>query len=90
MVIDRCSVPWTESAFPYTYTCVGGTTTSVVASRAVIGSGIALPGIDTTAGTPNHLRVTLTFPGSAGNTFQDLDSTIDFTFDGVQRAGIPQ
>src|SRR5436309_536723 len=23
MVIDRCSVAWTESAFPYTYTCSG-------------------------------------------------------------------
>jgi spore coat-associated protein N len=89
MVVDQCSVPWTESAFPYVYTC-GGTTTTVVASRPVIGSGVALPGIDTTAGAANHLRVTLTFPGTAGNTLQDLDSVIDFTFDGVQRAGIPQ
>ena len=35
MVIDKCSVAWTESAFPYTYTC-GGTTTTVLASAPVI------------------------------------------------------
>src|SRR3954470_13347649 len=35
MVIDKCSVGWTESGPPYTYTC-GGTNSSVVASRAVI------------------------------------------------------
>src|SRR5438128_2158506 len=41
MVVDKCSVAWTESAAPYTYTC-GGTTTSVLASRAVIGANLAL------------------------------------------------
>src|SRR3954449_6638425 len=41
MVIDKCSVAWTESAAPYTYTC-SGSTSSVLASRAVIGSGLAL------------------------------------------------
>jgi spore coat-associated protein N len=30
MVIDKCSVAWTESGPPYTYTC-GGATSSVVA-----------------------------------------------------------
>ena len=37
LAIDKCSVAWTESGPPYTYTC-GGTTSSVLASRAVIGS----------------------------------------------------
>src|SRR3954464_2266601 len=43
MVIDKCSVAWTEagSSPAYTYTC-GGTTTSVLATRAVIGSAISL------------------------------------------------
>src|SRR5437870_3784538 len=41
MVIDKCSAAWTESGPPYTYTC-SGTTTSVLASRAVIGSAISL------------------------------------------------
>ena len=37
MVIDKCSVAWTEAGPPYTYTC-SGSTSSVLASRAVIGS----------------------------------------------------
>src|ERR687883_1752311 len=37
MVIDKCSVAWTEAGPPYTYTC-GGSTSSVIASRAVIGT----------------------------------------------------
>ena len=37
MVIDACSVPWTEAGPPYTYTC-SGATSSVLASRAVIGA----------------------------------------------------
>src|SRR5881396_2241348 len=41
MVIDKCSQAWTESGPPYTYTC-GGTTSSVLASRAVIGSNLTL------------------------------------------------
>src|SRR6476620_273443 len=40
MVIDKCSNPWTESGPPYTYTC-SGTTSTVLASRAVIGSAMA-------------------------------------------------
>src|SRR5579864_6041493 len=37
IVVDKCSVAWTESGPPYTYTC-GGTTTSVLTTRAVIGN----------------------------------------------------
>src|SRR5207244_3513407 len=78
MVIDKCSVAWTEagSSPAFTYTC-GGTTSSVVASRAVIGSNIAMSNLgSTTAGATDHLRLTLTFPSAAGNTFQGLSSTI--------------
>src|SRR3954452_23716121 len=57
MVIDKCSVAWTESGPPYTYTC-GGSTTSLVASRAVIGSGISLGSLAAlTAGGTDRLRV---------------------------------
>src|SRR5512132_4124751 len=50
MVIDKCSVAWTESGPPYTYTC-SGSTSSVLASRAVIGSSLALSGLSSlTAG----------------------------------------
>src|SRR5437870_9103861 len=41
MVIDKCSVAWTESGPPYTYTC-SGSTSSVLASRPVIGSTLTL------------------------------------------------
>jgi predicted ribosomally synthesized peptide with SipW-like signal peptide len=87
MVIDKCAVAWTESASPpYTYTC-GGATTSVLASRAVIGSNIALSGLaSTTTGSTDRLRVTLTLPGAAPNTMQGLSSTLTYTFVGSQRA----
>lgn len=86
MVIDKCSVAWTEAGPPYTYTC-GGTTTSVLASRPVIGSGVALANITTTPGTPNYLRLTLTLPTAADNTYQGLSSTLSYLFAGTQRAG---
>lgn len=87
MTIDRCSNAWTESgtAPAYTYTCAGST--SVLASRPVIGSNLTLAGLGLTAGTTNHLRVTLSFPTTAGNTFQNLSSVIDFAFTGTQRNG---
>jgi hypothetical protein len=81
-------VAWTEAgvAPAYTYTC-GGTTSVVLASRAVIGSGVALSNLTTTtAGNTDYLRVTLTFPSGAGNTLQTQSSTINFTFNGAQRA----
>ena len=87
MVIDRCSVAWTEGgvAPAYTYTCSGSTTT-VLASRAVIGSAIALSSLtSTTAGVTDRLRLTLTLPGTAGNTFQNITSTITYAFTGTQR-----
>jgi predicted ribosomally synthesized peptide with SipW-like signal peptide len=90
MVIDKCSVAWTEAgtAPAYTYTC-GGTTTSVLASRAVIGSNLALSNLTdlVTGGSgPDYLRLTLTLPSAAGNTFQNLTSTLTYTFNGTQRA----
>lgn len=87
MVIDKCSVAWTETgtAAPFTYTC-SGTTTTVIASRAVIGSSLALGSLGSlTAGGSDFLRVTLTLPSAAGNTFQGLTSTIGFSFDATQR-----
>jgi spore coat-associated protein N len=89
MVVDRCSVAWTESGSSpaFTYTC-GGSTTTIVTSRAVIQSSLSLAGLSalTAAGT-DHLRVTMTFPSSAGATFQGLSSTLTYSFVGTQRAG---
>jgi spore coat-associated protein N len=85
MTIDKCSVAWTESASPYTYTC-GGTTTSVLASRAVIGSNIALSNLSSlTTGSTDHLRVTLTLPAASPNAMQGLTSTVSYNFVGTQR-----
>ena len=87
VAIDRCSVAWTEAGVSpaYTYTC-SGTTSVVLASRAVIGSGVALSNLTTTtAGNTDYLRVTLTFPATAGDSLQTKSSTINFTFNGAQR-----
>jgi spore coat-associated protein N len=89
IAIDRCSQAWTESGPPYTYTC-GGSTSSVLASRALIGSNVALSNLTLTAGVTDHLRVTVSFPSAAGNTLQNQSSTVSYTFTGVQRAGTDQ
>ncbi|HEV7864144.1 MAG TPA: hypothetical protein VGR20_15645, partial [Acidimicrobiia bacterium] len=89
MVIDRCSVAWTESGVSpaFTYTC-GGSTTTIITTRAVIQSALAMASLSalTAAGT-DHLRLTLTFPSTAGATFQGLSSTLTYSFLGTQRAG---
>jgi predicted ribosomally synthesized peptide with SipW-like signal peptide len=87
--IDKCSQAWTESGPPYTYTC-GGSITTVLASRTLIGSGIALSNLTLTSGATDHLRVTVTLPSSATNTLQNQSSTISYTFTGVQRAATDQ
>jgi len=92
LVIQKCSSTWTEAgtAPAYTYTC-GGTTTTVLASRAVIGANMTLSGLSAvTAGASDNLMATLTLPASAGNTFQGLASTVTFAFTGTQRAATNQ
>jgi spore coat-associated protein N len=89
MVLTRCSSAWTESgpSPAFTYACSGSLTT-VVASRAVIGSNLSMPGLSAlNAGGTDHLRITLTLPSSAGTSFQNLSSVITYTFTGTQRAG---
>jgi spore coat-associated protein N len=85
MVIDKCSVAWTEAGPPYTYSC-SGATSSVLASRAVIGSTLSLSNLGVTApGATDHLRVTLTLPSGAPNSLQNQNSTITYAFTGTQR-----
>jgi spore coat-associated protein N len=86
MNIDKCSIAWTESGPPYTYTC-SGTTSTVLASRAVIGTDVSLSNMSSvTAGSTDRLRVTLTLPSGAGNSLQGQSSTINYTFTANQRA----
>jgi spore coat-associated protein N len=85
MVIDRCSVAWTESGTSpnFGYTC-SGTTSSVLASTAIVGSDLALANLSSlTAGATDHLRLTVTLPASAGNTFQAQSSTIQYSLTGT-------
>ena len=87
MVVDKCSVPWTEggSAPAYTYTCTGATS-GVLASHAVVGAALPLAGLASVAtGLTDHLRVTLTLPSTADNTFQNKSSSILYSFVGTQR-----
>ena len=86
MVIDKCSVAWTEAgtAPAYTYTC-GGSTTSVLTTRAVIGTNLSLSSMALTAGADNFLRVRLTLPSGATNTLQGQSSTISSAFTATQR-----
>jgi len=88
MVIDKCSAPWTEAGTSpaFTYVCTGPATTStVLVSRAVIGSNLALSNLGTlTGGATDHLRVTLTLPSAADNTFQNKTSTLSYVFTGTQ------
>jgi spore coat-associated protein N len=89
MVIDRCSAAWTESGSSpaFSYSCSGSTTT-IISSRAVIQSALTMAGLSAlTAGGTDHLRLTLTFPSSAGSSFQGLSSTLSYSFLGTQRAG---
>jgi spore coat-associated protein N len=88
--IDKCSTAWSEAGngttTPYTYSC-SGTTTNVLASRAIIGSNLTLNNLASlTAGNSDNLLVTITLPTSADNTFQGLTSTINFAFTATQRA----
>jgi predicted ribosomally synthesized peptide with SipW-like signal peptide len=87
VAIDKCSQAWTESgsAPAFTYTC-GGTSASVLAERAVIGSNVALSNLSSlAAGQTDHLRVTLTLPAGAPNAMQGLSSQLTYTFTGTQR-----
>lgn len=89
MVIERCSEAWTESGTSpaFTYACDGTRTkTTVLASRAIIGADLDLSSaLGLSAGTTNYLLVKVNLPTTADNTFQNLASTITYSFTGTQR-----
>lgn len=91
--IQRCSGgTWTESAFPYTYTCGGGgALADVLAIRDVIGANLALTGmLALNDNNSDDMVVTLSLPSTAGNSFQTLTSQILFTFNATQRTATAQ
>ncbi len=89
--VDSCDQKYDETVsggIP-TYDCAGNET-SVVAEEPVadlIGTGNATLTTGLNLSGANHLRVTWALPSSAGNTFQNLNSTIAVTFTTNQRAG---
>ncbi|MEP9364601.1 hypothetical protein ABLE68_16665 [Nocardioides sp. CN2-186] len=88
LAVDQCSVPWTVVGSTKALSC-SGTTTSVIGDRAVVGTNLDLGAATTTlnsAAAASNLRVTLSLPAAADNTFQGLSNTISFTFDATQRA----
>jgi len=90
MVLERCSVAWSETGGPpYTYTC-GGTTTTVLASTPIVGTNLTLSNLALGAGVDNFVRVTLTLPSAAPNALQGQSSVIQYSFTATQRAGAPQ
>lgn len=85
MILQRCSASWTESGSSpnFTYGC-SGVTQNVLSSRPVIGNTLALSNLTATAPAgQDHLLLTMTFPSSAGDTFQGITSTLTFTFTGL-------
>lgn len=89
LTVTKCSTAWTEAgtAPAYTYTC-SGTTSSVLASRQVIGANQTLSNLASlTAGSSDNLLVQLALPTTADNTFQGLSSTVQFSFTATQRTG---
>ncbi|THJ68675.1 hypothetical protein E8P82_01880 [Arthrobacter echini] len=88
LTVDACSVPWTEAgtAAAYTYTC-SGTVTTVLPSRAIIGTDVALANLASFApAKSDYLRFTAALPMAADNSFQGLTSTVNFAFTATQRA----
>jgi spore coat-associated protein N len=89
--IEKCVAGWVESGTSpsFDYTCADALgATTVLASRPVIGSAMALSGLTVgTVGNSDDLLVTLSLPGTADNTFQGKSATVRFSFDATQRAG---
>lgn len=86
--VESCTAAWTESGPPYTYTCSGSRAT-VLASTPVATlkttPAAVTPLNSLTGGGSDHLMVTLTLPSAAPNSFQNLTSTLTYTFTGTQR-----
>lgn len=87
LTVDQCSVGWTQVGSTNQLTC-SGTTTNIIASRAVIGSNLDLGAATTTlnsGASASNLRLQLVLPSTADNPFQNLSNSITFTFDATQR-----
>ncbi len=88
MTIEKCSVVWTPVGDPArgAHKC-SGVTSVVVGARPVIGANVPLDKVAdlADAGSVDHLRLRLTLPARADNSFQGLASTFVYSFSGTQR-----
>ena len=87
VIVESCSNGWVEAgtAPAYTYTCTG-TTKTVLASRGIVGANSTLTNLQSLTATKNDsLRVKVTLPDTADNTFQGLSSVVGFDFTATQR-----
>ncbi|KRF13802.1 hypothetical protein ASG90_13295 [Nocardioides sp. Soil797] len=87
--IDACSVPWTKSGSSNDLTC-SGTTTVVLALGNATQADVALPKAATdlnASGKTANLRIQVSLPQAADNTYQGLNNTVAFDFTATQRAG---
>ncbi|WP_067435798.1 TasA family protein [Nocardioides jensenii] len=87
--IDACSSPWTKAATTNDLTCTG-TTTSVLAAGSALQTNVALPQALTDlngAAKVSNLRIQLSLPLAADNTYQTLSNAVNFEFTATQRAG---
>ena len=87
--VEECSVAWVKAANTNDLTCAGQVDTLVTPRAVLAGTGADLAHATTSLnGTAKaaNLKVTLTLPADAGNSFQGLTNTIKFTFDATQRA----
>jgi len=88
LLVESCPVAWTESGTSpaFTYTCSSGAPATVLSLRRVVGA-YSLPNTlkSLTAGGTDYLRVTMSVPASADNTFQGRNSSIKFSFDATFR-----
>ncbi|MGH9307312.1 MAG: TasA family protein [Acidimicrobiales bacterium] len=92
LTVTECSVAWTEAgtAPAYTYTC-SGTTSTVLAAGSAVRAGANLVGLKVLNGAgTDHLEFHLALPTSADNTFQNLSTSLTYTFTATQRNGQAQ
>ncbi len=85
--VDLCSTGWTKVGSTSELSC-SGTASTVLASRAVVGTNLDLAGATTAlndTGAAANLRIQLSLPAAADNSFQGLSNTVGFTFDATQR-----
>ena len=85
--ITRCTTgAW--SGGPPSYTCTGGGSAVVLGPVSIIQAAQAIGSLN--ASSSDNLLVKISLPSGAGNTFQNLSSTILFTWDATQVAGAAQ